>query len=276
MVSDFAAKHVMIDNGSALNLCTLKFIKQVGYTEVDIINEVITIKAYDNLEHTTEGTILLPIRVSPVTQETLFHVIDLNLPYNILLGHPWIHSMKAIPSTYHQCIKFLHNGTEITIHADPKPFAYCNAVEASYTNQCLGINIATTMANSSSTCHDSNTILASTLSMVKINYQGCGEYSLTNAFVVGALPLDPHTQGCPIHQGPIPKATSQLHQLVPTTFVTKGILDGAENTLDMNTWLYKEPPHKSEALLDHFKQKYPWSHQLAMEQWDYQGGGLGC
>ena len=61
----------------------------------------------------------------------------------------------------------------------------------------------------------------------------------------------------------------------PTTFITKGILDGEETAPDINTWLYKEPPPKSEALLDHFKQKYPWSHCLAIEKWDYQGGGLG-
>lgn len=101
MVSNFAVKRVMIDNGSALNICTLKFIKQAGYTEADIISEVITIKSYNNLERTTEGTILLPIKVGPIIQETLCHVIDLNLPFNILLGCPWIHAMKAVPSTYH-------------------------------------------------------------------------------------------------------------------------------------------------------------------------------
>ena len=53
MVANFAVKRVMIDNGSALNICTLKFIKQAGYTEADFISEVITIKAYDNLERTT-------------------------------------------------------------------------------------------------------------------------------------------------------------------------------------------------------------------------------
>ena len=68
MVSNFVVKRVMIDNGSALNICTLKFIKQAGYTGANIINEVITIKAYDNLERTTKGTILLPIRVGPSTQ----------------------------------------------------------------------------------------------------------------------------------------------------------------------------------------------------------------
>jgi hypothetical protein len=101
MVSNFIVKRVMIDNGSALNISTLKFIKQARYTKADIISEVITIKAYDNLERTTEGTIFLPIKVRPVTQETLYHVVYLNLPFSILLGRPWIHAMKVIPSTYH-------------------------------------------------------------------------------------------------------------------------------------------------------------------------------
>ncbi|GLJ17614.1 hypothetical protein SUGI_0306680 [Cryptomeria japonica] len=34
--------------------------------------------------------------------------------------------MRAVPSTYHQCIKFPHNGVEITVNGDPNPFIYCN------------------------------------------------------------------------------------------------------------------------------------------------------
>ena len=169
---------------------------------------MITIKAYDNLECTTEGTILLPLRVNPTTQEILCHVVDLNLPYKILLGCPWIHAMKAIPSTYHQYVKFLHNGTKVTIHADPEPFSYCNVVKASYTNHCHGIKVGHTTANSFGTSDDLDTILASIISMVKINYQGCGEYILADAFAISPLPLDPHIQGCPTHQGTRLETTS--------------------------------------------------------------------
>lgn len=185
----------MIDNGSALIICTLKFIKQTGYTKAYIISEVITIKAYDNLERTTEGTIFLPIKVRPVIQETLYHVIDLNLSFNILLGCPWIHAMKSIPSTYHQYIKFQHQGTEVTIHVDPKPFSYYNVVEASYANHFPRIDIGTAITSSSHTYNNPETILASTLSTIKINNKGYGEHSLSDAFFSEALPLDPHTHG---------------------------------------------------------------------------------
>ena len=55
MVYDFIVKRFMIDNGLALNLSTLMFIKQEGYTKEDITNEVITIKAYINLKELKKG-----------------------------------------------------------------------------------------------------------------------------------------------------------------------------------------------------------------------------
>lgn len=36
-----------------------------------------------------------------------------------------------MPSTYHQCLKFPHNGQEITIKGDPNPFQYCSTVKMS-------------------------------------------------------------------------------------------------------------------------------------------------
>ena len=62
------------------------------------------------------------------------------------------------------------------------------------------MEIGSTIGSSSNTCHDPDTILASTLSTIKINNQGCGEYSLSDAFAIGMLPLDPHTYGHPTFQ----------------------------------------------------------------------------
>lgn len=35
-----------------------------------------------------------------------FYVIDAPSPFNIILGRPWINGAKAVPSTYHLCVKF--------------------------------------------------------------------------------------------------------------------------------------------------------------------------
>ena len=62
------------------------------------------------------------------------------------------------------------------------------------------MEIGDTIAISSNTYHDQDTILTSTLSTIKINYKGCGEYNLSYAFVTGAFPLDSHTYGRPTFQ----------------------------------------------------------------------------
>ncbi|KAF8107757.1 hypothetical protein N665_0117s0028 [Sinapis alba] len=52
------------------------------------------------------GTIRLPVYAGDIVRTVKFSVIRTKAPYNVILGTPWLHSMKAIPSTYHQCVKF--------------------------------------------------------------------------------------------------------------------------------------------------------------------------
>lgn len=52
------------------------------------------------------GTIELPIYIERITKIVKFMVVDKLAIYNMIMGIPWMHSMKAVPSTYHQCVKF--------------------------------------------------------------------------------------------------------------------------------------------------------------------------
>lgn len=106
----------MIDGGTGLNIYTYNLVKQFGFSEhaIDPRRKLI-IKAYDEEERSSKGLVVLPIRVGPVEKDFLCQVLDLPLTYNILLGRPWIHSIQVVPSTYHQCLKFPHNGVEVTI-----------------------------------------------------------------------------------------------------------------------------------------------------------------
>lgn len=92
---------------------------QLGFSN-NIIDPTkkITIKAYDEEERTSKGLVLLSIRVGPIERDVIFQVLDLPLSYNILLGRPWIHKMQAVPSTYHQFLKFSYNGVEVSVPND--------------------------------------------------------------------------------------------------------------------------------------------------------------
>ena len=54
---------------------------------------------------------------------TRFHVINSEVSYHVLLGHPWLHKHCLIPSIYHQCIKGRLNGTPVRIPANHNPFS---------------------------------------------------------------------------------------------------------------------------------------------------------
>ena len=55
----------------------------------------------------TLGDVMLPVRVGLITQQVLFSVVGDLGHYNAIMGWAWLHSMKAVPLTYHQMVNYL-------------------------------------------------------------------------------------------------------------------------------------------------------------------------
>ncbi|KAF5950905.1 hypothetical protein HYC85_012898 [Camellia sinensis] len=49
----------------------------------------------------------LEIQADTKKVSTKFTVIDTPSPYNVILGRPWLHTMRVVPSTLHQLLRFL-------------------------------------------------------------------------------------------------------------------------------------------------------------------------
>ena len=74
-----------------------------------------------NITQTTSlEEVLLPVAVGPITTHVPFAVIDEPSSFNAILGHTWIHSMKALPLCYHQTLSFLTPLGHIDIRGDQK------------------------------------------------------------------------------------------------------------------------------------------------------------
>ena len=101
MISPKHVYHVLIDNGTSLNIFSTSLLTQLGYGDDCIdAHKKITIKAYDEEEQRSKGLVVLPIRFGPVEWDVIFQVLDIPLAYNILLGWTCIHKMQEIPSMY--------------------------------------------------------------------------------------------------------------------------------------------------------------------------------
>ena len=59
--------------------------------------------------------VTLLVKVGPVTQRVLFLVIKDLGPYNAIVGRTWLHSMKVVPSTYHQMVSYVTNVGQVDL-----------------------------------------------------------------------------------------------------------------------------------------------------------------
>ena len=93
--------YVMVDNGSAINVCSLKILPKLGLTEADLKPSKVVIKAYDDTKRLVVGIFLALIKIGPIEEWVNLHVIDIPVTFAILLGRPWFHSLGGVPSTLH-------------------------------------------------------------------------------------------------------------------------------------------------------------------------------
>ncbi|XP_019258185.1 PREDICTED: uncharacterized protein LOC109236458 [Nicotiana attenuata] len=102
-------QHVLGDRGSSANIIRSRVVEQLGLLD-QIIPAPRVLNDYNMASETILGEIILLVNVAGTVQETKFHVIEGDMSYTSLLGRPWIHNMRAVPSTVHQMMKFPTEG----------------------------------------------------------------------------------------------------------------------------------------------------------------------
>ncbi|XP_013589574.1 PREDICTED: uncharacterized protein LOC106298015 [Brassica oleracea var. oleracea] len=112
---------VLVDTCSSVDLIFQDTLDKMGVDLRDMKPSSRTLTRFNGSSEKMIGTIRLPVYAGDVTRTVKFSVIRAKAPYNAILGTPWLHSMKAIPSTYHQCVKFPgKDGTTQTIRGDQR------------------------------------------------------------------------------------------------------------------------------------------------------------
>ncbi|PKI72792.1 hypothetical protein CRG98_006821 [Punica granatum] len=92
---------VMIDNGSALNVCPVTTLKQLNVDLNRVRPSKTAVQPFDGSRREVNGEIDLLIEVGPCSFSVTFQVLDIPNAFSLLLGRPWIHSAGAVPSSLH-------------------------------------------------------------------------------------------------------------------------------------------------------------------------------
>ncbi|XP_027174610.1 uncharacterized protein LOC113774253 [Coffea eugenioides] len=109
---------VLIDNGSALNICPWSTLVKLGLQDVKLKPSETVVRGFDGAQRESIGEVNLVFEMGPAQFQIACQVMHFPSVYNVLLGRPWIHSSGAVPSSLHQVLKFVVNNQLITIFAE--------------------------------------------------------------------------------------------------------------------------------------------------------------
>ena len=99
--------------------------KGLGLKKKDLIKHTSPLVGFDGKVVILEGQICLPVIMGGNEVSVMFTIVSSFSPYTAILGRPWIHSMKAIPSTLHVKIKFPTEQGVAVIRGDQQAAKQC-------------------------------------------------------------------------------------------------------------------------------------------------------
>ena len=126
-INQIPIKRALVDTGASVNLIPLSTLQAAGISEGKIQGCPMEVTGFGGRGEYTVGHIQLWLKVGPIASLARFHVVRTEVSYHILLGRPWLHKHRLVPSTYHQCVKGRLNGKMIRIAANPSPFEQAEA-----------------------------------------------------------------------------------------------------------------------------------------------------
>ena len=108
-------KRVLVDQGSAMEVMYPDLYKGLNLKPEDLSLEDLSpydspLVSFEGKIVTPKGLIRLPVQTDSDVVEVNFIVVDAYSPYTTIVAGPWLHALGAVPSTFHQKVKYLSGG----------------------------------------------------------------------------------------------------------------------------------------------------------------------
>ena len=108
-ISGFNVHRVLVDSGSVVNKLQLSTFNQMTFSSRMPNSAERILSGFNGATTTILGNVTFLVQVGPVTQQVLFSIVKDLRPYSAIVSRTWLHSMKVVPSTYHQTVSYLTN-----------------------------------------------------------------------------------------------------------------------------------------------------------------------
>ncbi|XP_026416917.1 uncharacterized protein LOC113312380 [Papaver somniferum] len=101
----------------------------MGYEDAEMTHPTYNVHGFNKAITKPKGEIVMRILLGEVVTKITLCVIDIESPYNMLLGRPWVHAIKVVASTLHQCIRIPIPSGIGEIKGDVTSAKICNQVD---------------------------------------------------------------------------------------------------------------------------------------------------
>ena len=105
----------MIDQGSAAEIMYPDLFKGLGLKPEDLTTYSSPLLSFEGKMVVPNGQIRFPVQTGSDVVEVDFIVVDAFFPYTAIMGRPWLHSLGAVSSTFHQKVKYSSGGQVLEI-----------------------------------------------------------------------------------------------------------------------------------------------------------------
>ena len=124
-INNFDVHRVLVDPGSTTELLHLPAFTQMKVPLSHLSSAGRVLSGFNGSTTLTVGDIALSVKAGPITQQVSFSVVEDLGPYNAIVGRTWLHTMKAIPSTYHQTISYLTASGQVDLQGSQLATRQC-------------------------------------------------------------------------------------------------------------------------------------------------------
>ncbi|XP_025703913.1 uncharacterized protein [Arachis hypogaea] len=122
VVEGMKVRRALVDAGSGVNIIPTHIFLEMRGSADQIRPTQVELNAFNGVGVKSRGCVNAVLEVGPIKTNNKFHVVDGSSSYHILLGRPWIHLHRCVPSSWHQCIKSSWRKKDISISATITPF----------------------------------------------------------------------------------------------------------------------------------------------------------
>ncbi|XP_026396958.1 uncharacterized protein LOC113291666 [Papaver somniferum] len=102
----WAMEKVLVDMGSSVDVIFYHAFKALGCDDSDMMPSAYNLYGFNGVATKPKGEICMKIFAGELETEVTVCVVDVESPYNSIMGRPWIYGIKGVASTYHQAVRF--------------------------------------------------------------------------------------------------------------------------------------------------------------------------